>query len=386
MMRIEIVKSEERFSQLKDEWNRLVADSWQNKHFHRHQWYDAWWSGFSPTIRSSRLNIYLFYDGDELVAIAPLMRDNDPIFGVPSRKICFMANPHSPRMDLIISRNVSRPDVCKAFVDQLLQEKGWNLIYLRTMLREDDETSTLNDLITELQARRLNHSLEALTTSPYFNFAENFDAYQATLDGHFRRNLRRRLRNIKKMGELKFEIFPVNGNEYRELLDEGLDLEFNGWKGRNGTAIKCAEHIYSFYVQLCENFRTEGELFFHTLRLDDRLLAFDYCFADHDTFHINKIMYEEEFRKYSPGNLLKLLQIEHCHTEHYKEYDFLGVNAPWKMDWADQMRHQADLLIYNSRSPIGLSLAFRNKWLLPRLRNVSILRKLKDNFLERRKK
>ena len=71
-MKIQVINQYNDFIKLKDTWNELLMKSNHTLVFLTHQWTDVWWKAFGE---GKELFILLVYDGNELVAIAPFMRN-----------------------------------------------------------------------------------------------------------------------------------------------------------------------------------------------------------------------------------------------------------------------------------------------------------------------
>ena len=78
MLTIEEISSDERFSELNDEWNELLSGSLSSNIFLTWEWLYHWWRHYG---NNCRLQILLVKDGSKLVGIAPLFLSRDKIRG-----------------------------------------------------------------------------------------------------------------------------------------------------------------------------------------------------------------------------------------------------------------------------------------------------------------
>ena len=128
--------------------------------------------------------------------------------------------------------------------------------------------------------------------------AQNFD--------HKRRKEFKRLRNrLAEQGELQLEILTQSSN-LQNFLDNLLELEAKGWKGRRGTALQSQAGTANVFQQICINLQTSGKLRFWQLKHDGKAVASLFGMVEGGTAWMVKIAHDEAFAKFSPGVLLVL--------------------------------------------------------------------------------
>jgi len=129
-------------------------------------------------------------------------------------------------------------------------------------------------------------------------FNQNFSAK--------RRKSYRRLRNrLAETGNLISQTW--NSSEaIGPWVDEFLQLEKAGWKGKAGTAIACSNrasaHLHASLDQLAKTAR----LHFWKITLDDRPVAMLFGFGDKYKAWLGKMAYDETLAQFSPGVLVIL--------------------------------------------------------------------------------
>ena len=130
---------------------------------------------------------------------------------------------------------------------------------------------------------------------------------------NLRKNLRRRQRALGEIGALEFAaIIPHDRQSALASFQRGLDLENLGWKGRQGTAVAQDPAIMAYYRAQVDQLHCDGHLQLFELRLDDRLIAFEYGWITKGVYHSNKTTYDERFGRYSPGQLLFAEVLRYC--------------------------------------------------------------------------
>ncbi|VAV87555.1 hypothetical protein MNBD_ALPHA08-1394 [hydrothermal vent metagenome] len=129
-------------------------------------------------------------------------------------------------------------------------------------------------------------------------FAENFSRK--------RRKEYRRLRNrLAEKGDLKTIVWQP-GDPVKPWLEEFLQLEAAGWKGRHGTAIarnkEQTAHLRHALPQLAQN----GSLLFWKVTLDQKPIALLFGFLENKQVWLGKMAFDETLSQYSPGVLIIL--------------------------------------------------------------------------------
>src|SRR6185312_11949097 len=85
--------------------------------------------------------------------------------------------------------------------------------------------------------------------SPYAEMEYGWNEYKRNLHSHLLRNLRRGRKQLEEQGQLVVEI--VSGGALLDTwLDEAMQVEASGWKGKLGTAIKSRPHTEGFYRKM----------------------------------------------------------------------------------------------------------------------------------------
>jgi CelD/BcsL family acetyltransferase involved in cellulose biosynthesis len=58
--------------------------------------------------------------------------------------------------------------------------------------------------------------------------------------------------------------------------------------------------------------------------------------------------YDERFKEFSPGHLLTESVIEDCVARRLREFDFLGCDLPWKLEWTSSVRRHHWLFVFRN--------------------------------------
>ena len=127
-----------------------------------------------------------------------------------------------------------------------------------------------------------------------------------------RQELRRRERRLQELGNLtRVTLGP--DEDLQRWIDDFLRLEASGWKGKQGTAMKCSDANRRFLTQTFEAAYRRGRLEIVGIDLDGKPLARSTGFLAGDGGYAFKPAYDEAFAKFSPGIIAEVARIRNLH-------------------------------------------------------------------------
>jgi len=316
--RVEVVSRHDAFAGLRDEWNSLVSRT-DDQIFYRHEFIATWLNHFS---RGKLCVLLLRDDSDCLVAALPLLRQWSLVHGLPVRQLRSAANLHSARFDLI-AENPEQASL--EFLDFLAR-------------RRDCDALILTDLPRNGRSRALEQAASKKgflagrwpgMQSPCLQLPSTWSELEGQLTSRFRANLRRRRKGLEALGTVRAKRF----SDSAALVTAGIALELRGWKGRAGTAMAQDAATLGFYTDLACVLAAQDQLALWALYLDDHLIAFQYGIEYRGCYALLKPAYDENFARFSPGQLLMAEVLRNSITRKLDRIDFLGEDMPWKQDW-----------------------------------------------------
>ena len=273
----------------------------------------------------------------------PLVAGYGSICGLKTRELASPTNVHSLRFDLIAedAGGETRPDEpAEALLKHLAADNRWDVL-------------RLTDIPPDGQAFRLHRAAQAAgfpvgvwesQRSPYLALSSQRELTRG-LRAKFRANLRRRRKRLSEQGEISVERLQGDSLGVRDL-EACLAMESAGWKGRQGSAAIQSDKVRGFHLELLGNPAYRNLLSLHLLKLSGRPIAFQYGLTAHHVFSLVMTSYEESFGEFSPGHLLTEEVINDCVSRGLREFDFLGCDLPWKMEWTSTVRPHQWLFIF----------------------------------------
>lgn len=187
------------------------------------------------------------------------------------------------------------------------------------------------------------------------------------------RRLRRYAKRLSELGELVFD--SVGPDERTDSwLEEFVELELRGWKGRMGTAFGSAAPHRAWLADIVGEGHRRGRVMLLALRLDGKPIAMKVNVLGPPGAYAFKITFDEAHIKYSPGVQLEIENIRRMQALPAIEWmDSLALpgNAMINRIWPERTAI-VSILVAPGRLPGRILLA-----LLPLLRLVGRLRRRK---------
>jgi CelD/BcsL family acetyltransferase involved in cellulose biosynthesis len=327
------------FLGLEAEWNALLDESACDLPFMRHEWFHVWWNHFGA---GKRLSILVARRDGRLALAMPLYEERVAWLLVPFVTLRSITNAHSFRYHLLLRRG-EEESVRAAWQYLARRPRPWHMLEL-----ERFETGMPADRELVLAAERDHHPVGVWTggESPYLRLEGTWEQYLASLKQKFRANLRNRLKRLRQMGTLEYELVGER-SLLASALDDAFAIERSGWKGEQGSAIAQDPALRAFYGEWAERAADLGWLRLWFLKLNGKRIAFEYDLEYKRILYCMKIGYEPELQPYAVGQVLKAGVLERAFQDGLREYNFLGVMDEAKRGWTSEGRPFQWLHVYN---------------------------------------
>jgi CelD/BcsL family acetyltransferase involved in cellulose biosynthesis len=339
-LRVEWVETTDRLLELREPWNVLSRP--ERMPSLRHEWFVAWWLAFGGR---RRLRTPVVWRGDELAAVFPLFAHGG--------RLVALANGHTieyrPFGDAAAVETAARAalDSCASL----------QLSAVPLALAEELAALGRGRLID-----RSHHQ-----TSPIVRVPHGFDAYRAMMPRRVRSDLDRQRRRLEAAGMRIAAVRPPVDLEAE--VDRGFSVEASGWKGRRGTAVDAAPATRRFYRDIARAWAADDALRLSTIEADGAVIAFDFALVDAGRLWILKGGYLEEYRRYAPGLVLTMAQIEAAAAEGLEAVELLGDAASWKLKFANDQREYRFLSAHRPR-PAPVARFVWQRYTRPKLRRA----------------
>lgn len=329
---IERIENTAGFEKLREEWTSLLEASASSSMFLTWEWLSTWWRHLSE---GRGLFLLAARRDGELVAMAPLaLRPGRLTHLRPFRSLEFLGTGSvgSDYLDLVIRRG--REDEA---LDALAESLAGGKIPLKLAQLKTCSCAAV-DLAAELGQRGWIISEAKTDICPFIHLAgHSWESYLATLGPAHRYNFQRRLKNLGKQFDVRFERV-VSEAQRREALALLVRLHNMRWQGRGGSTAFHTAGLLSFHNELSRLALDRGWLRLFVLRLNGEPAASLYGFRYGRTFYFYQSGFDPRYSKYSVGLVTMGLAIRSAIEEGVDEYDLLHGDESYKFDWSRETR------------------------------------------------
>jgi len=300
-------------------------------------WFNLWWTIYGDPLR---MCVVVLRQNQMVRGVFPLIVER-PISGAAP---VLKAMTNEVPFDVLIDPGHLR-ETLQAFAELLSQCGPTDPVFFDEMM---DSSSCGKELLDELHAAHFPCLSHATPNNPFIELrAQSWVEYTATLHSQLQNNLKKGRRRAEREGELTFNIH-TSEDGLDELLTETFAVEAASWKGEQGSAMQCTPMKERWYRSLGRWAAQRGELQLATLRLNGRLLAFDFALVHRKCVLTFKTGYDQHSAAHlSPGNIMRFELLRFLFEKtNYERYDFMGVCAPWKMQWTNKTDTIRSLSVY----------------------------------------
>ncbi len=351
---------------LSAEWIILCEEGASNEPFFRPEWFAAFVKNFETEVK-----LLVVRRGEKLRAVLPIVEKKETLHGIPVSKLQAVFNLQTQRFDLIHGADeTERKEIVAALWEEIKKQKNWQVLEFRLVKKE----SWLADLITLAESENYKTGVWQMDSAPFIALPQGVDKEKLTeefsksLKRHFRQELKRRLKRLKEIGTVKF----VKTREYSpELMQKYFDLEAQSWKGRGGTAASCDARSEKLHKDFARAVAAKNALSIYELKLDGKTIAMSINIKYAQKTIFWKTSFDENYSRYSPGNLVIKEFLTDCIRNGSNELDMLSPATDYKKVWATGEREHVAFYIFR-RGIVGAMLW---KW---KFSVISRLRKFKN--------
>lgn len=352
---------------LSAEWIELCEEGSSNEPFFRPEWFHSLVKNFEKEI----LLVTVRKNG-KLKAVLPLVKKKDLLHGVPVIKLGSIFNLQSQRFDLIHPKEEGeKEEVLNALWCEIKRQKGWNVFETRLTYK----TSWLVALLKIAEKENYKTGIWEMDDAPFVtlpegeNKSELVENYFKNLSKNRRKLLSKNLRHLREIGKVEF---CVTRGFSKELIEKYFALEAQSWKARAGTDVNSDERIAKLHEDFARECAAKNALFIHELKLDGKTIAMYLSIGFDEKRTIGwKMSFDENYARFSPGNVLFKEVLSECMRQNSTELDMLSPSNYNKKLFASGTREHSAFYIFQK----GIYGSFLNFW---KFSAVSYLRKLKS--------
>ena len=303
----------EELTPLHKEWAALLDQVPEPVPFVHPTWQRVWLEEFQG---DRELLLYTARDGDSLVGVAPLLRENGRLSLVGHYSMC-------DYMDFVVAPDRTG-DFYPAILEALLEEP-WSELELRGLREGSPTLAALPDLV---RAAGLGFEQEEEAVAPRVHPAASWEEQVASLSKKNRHELRRKLRRLEGAGTLELQVYTT-----REDVEAHLPtlLRFMV-ESRRDKAQFMSEQMGRFFHRMSSALAEDGLIRLYELQLNGKPVASILCFDQCRQLFMYNSGYDPEYAGLSVGLGSKALCLRDSIEAGYQCMDFLRGDEPYKYD------------------------------------------------------
>ncbi|HET9361517.1 MAG TPA: GNAT family N-acetyltransferase [Vicinamibacterales bacterium] len=336
---VEIIDRPSDFEALRPQWNELLSASATASPFLTWEWVYAWWTHLGER---SRLNLFVVRTGGQIVAIAPLRIARRPLTWLSSLEFLGTGAAGSDYLDLIVRRG------CEAVAVEALagafQSQGLTL-----RLSHLPPGSLALRLAGQMEHGGWTSREAEAGVCPFIRLAgHTWESYLASLGSAHRANVRRRIREVARTFDVRFELVAGSADRL-DVLAALAAFHDRRWSGDRGSTTFATPELHAFHQDATRRALDAGYLRLYGLRLDGQLAGAMYAFSHAGRFYFYQHGFDQRYRQYSLGLFLMALTIRAAIDEGAVEFDLLYGIESYKRLWTAETRPLGRLDLFPAR-------------------------------------
>ena len=324
--------------ELRTVWNHLAERQGSHTPFLCFDWFETWLQHF---LEDHKLQILIVYREDEIVAIAPFTLRKERFKGINIRKIELIGNIYSPiRYLLFNSSDDKERKKILFYIFEFFTKfcKDWDIIDFYPIPEENHCFDLIKMAVNRTKFK----------PSEYFCFGDWYldkielsgDEYFEKLPKRVKKDISYNQRRLRNMGHYEFKL--INNGDVDHYMDIYYGVYSRSWQERESIGPNFHRDLAKMAVR--NNWLRLGFLFFNNVAM-----ASQFWLACDGTAFILKTVYDQEFKKYSPGKILTSEMMKYViDKDRVKTADYIHGDETYKEDWASERRERKGILIYNN--------------------------------------
>jgi CelD/BcsL family acetyltransferase involved in cellulose biosynthesis len=324
---VECVDDESKLTALRPQWNELLRASAADGPFLTWEWLHSWWKHLHGV---AALKVVAVRDGNELIAIAPLMITPGAVPWFSRLEFLGSGHAGSDYLDVIV--RIGRETEALRAIARFLRTQRMTL-----RLGHLPDVSLGAQLAERLASEGWVSSVAPGGVCPVIPLAgHTWDSYLATLGSAHRANVRRRLRGVSQLG-MRFERVTSESRR-REALEALAGFHERRFRTDGGSTAFLTPALRVFQDDATRRALDRGWLRMYVLWLNDVPAAVMYGFFYNRQFYFYQHGFDDRYARHSVGLVLMALTIRAAIDEGAQEFDLLWGTEPYKWLWTRETR------------------------------------------------
>jgi CelD/BcsL family acetyltransferase involved in cellulose biosynthesis len=274
---------------------------------------------------------------DRTAAVVPVFERRLPLYGIHLRALEIASNLTGYHTGLIAPG--CEDDVAKWLLDS---GSKWDVLVVRSAVSPGPTLDALRAAVAE---RGLYHVELSGHRSPYLPVERSWTDFLAAKSSNFRYNLQRKKKKFLKAPGARIEWVAKDRN-LDELLAQVLEIEAASWKAEQGVAISQNPAESRYYRNLLQLLVDKGALEMNVLWLGEEPVAYTLCCRSGGWMGLLKTSFKSQHGSTAAGTCSLNETVARAFELGVTEYDFLGGEDSYKLEWSPSVRQHVDVMIF----------------------------------------
>ena len=353
------------FEMLRSAWSELLEHVPGYRLFLSPQWHLAAWEWRAE---DAELYCLVAEDGQDIIAILPLVRDSESKYGLGLRRLGYLTVPDTQFADMVCRRDVAQT-VAVAFANHLAGQQDWDQLQFSHL---DKGAMVQEFLLPALRKQGLLISEGVTDTNAWLGLSSGWEAYYATRSRRLKKGNNHAGNRLKKQfSDIQLERVRVEEAEVNACLDKLVRVSAASWKQNTGLTLDNTGP-QAFIRRLTEELAGQGQVVIWYLILDGQAVASEYQLHHEGQIYALRADYDAAFEAWSPGTYLFWQILMQVCEEGGERYWMGPGDNPYKARWLESGEPLQRFTVY-SHTVRGRILALLERHVRPlmqRLRNM----------------
>lgn len=339
-MHIEIITDATRFYNLRNKWSDLLATQTSTPLPLTHEWLTTWWKNFS----SNRvLHISCVYEENQLIAIAPFMKENITYRGIPATVISLMANGHSPYCDVIFNGAINSEKIAN-ILELLIKTNSENILIFAKI---PENSPTYLYLTSGSLACGYHYGITNSLITPIIKINNNWNNFYKSRSHKFRKSMQNKINRFTK--EVDFSISKeIITSRNHSTLKQIVEISKQSWKTQIKNDLGSNSAGREFLFGLVDAFSVTQAIQVWITRKHDTPVAYEFHLIFDGVVYPLRADYDESYKKYSPGSILEYTALKALFDEKtVSVYDSCADDYWYLNNWTNEFRRLFNIEVFN---------------------------------------
>lgn len=351
--------------EMSNAWNELSESIGANLPWRCFEWFNLCCKYIEA--ENSKIKVFIVFNDKDIIALLPVWHIVEKYKGLFKANIArLVGSRQASTCSIIYSQsNSDMKNIVRVLMDAVMTDSPkYDIIEFDRMPDEDKSTKELKEY---LDHHKINFKNNISTVNWYVNDLNcTGKDYFTRLPSAMKKDVEYCKRRLNREGNLEF-LLIADECKIDEYLDMYDSVRESSWKAPE----KDKEFIRDFTKMTFK----KGWLRLGFLMFEGKPIAAQKWFLCHQYAHIYDVLYDDNYKKYSPGKVLTQMMFEYAiDVENAKCIDYLQGDEDYKKEWTHLKRDRCQIVIFNKsiKGILYYAILTKLKTILPAKKNMKL--------------